>query len=421
MSTLSDLRSTLGEHAERVPDGEGVARAAAVHHRVRVARRRRRAVGASALALVVATVVGLVGVQRASSTPPPVVFGVRAPETLTALGYTYRSDGQAATFARQGSLKISASSTPRLFSWTTDRPAPVRMILPNGETWTSHQTRFTDFVQIPAGESGTLRVWVPSGSVGLASYVRTDAAPAGFTKDGSTYRQSVDGAPLLAAAISDPGQTEVTTTYVATGRRVVLRVACSGVPKGYVVNVSLNGDGPLSSGGAGACASDDWIDPGAASYSELPDRRAGTTVRVRLWVSTGFHSDQALPASSVPALRIGAGVYGPSVTRPVGGYRLPSVVEQDGHTWRMASVVESAGSSVRVDPAGYDRLAGMAWNVHGRTRVQFRSGPTSPEEFGGTGGKAATGSLWVAAGRAAHGRILQGSGTLGVALYERAD
>ena len=45
MNTLSDLRSTLDEHAERVPDGEAVARTAAVRHRVSVVRRRRRAVG----------------------------------------------------------------------------------------------------------------------------------------------------------------------------------------------------------------------------------------------------------------------------------------------------------------------------------------------------------------------------------------
>ena len=56
MNTLSDLRSTLDEHAERVPDGEAVVRTAAVHHRVSVVRRRRRAVGAGALALVVAAV-----------------------------------------------------------------------------------------------------------------------------------------------------------------------------------------------------------------------------------------------------------------------------------------------------------------------------------------------------------------------------
>lgn len=47
-NTLSDLRDTLDAHAEQVPDGEAVARTAAVRHRVSVVR-RRRAVGGGAM------------------------------------------------------------------------------------------------------------------------------------------------------------------------------------------------------------------------------------------------------------------------------------------------------------------------------------------------------------------------------------
>jgi hypothetical protein len=421
MNTLSDLRSTLDAHADRIPDGETVVRAAAVHHRVSVVRRRRRAVGAGALALVVATTIGVVGVQRDSSTPPPVVFGVRAPETITSLGYTYRTDGRAETFAGRGSVAVSASSAPRLYSWTTDRPVTVRMVLPNGEAWTSQRSRFTDFVQVPAGQSGTLRVSVPAGSVGLASYALTDAAPAGYTKNGSTYRQSVDGTPLLAAAISDEGRPELRTSYVATGGRVDLRLACSGLPKGYAVNLSLNGDGRLSSSG-GSCGAGNWLDPGSSSVSELRDRPAGTTVHVRVWVSTGFGSGRALPASAVPGLRLGIGVYGPAVSRRVGGYRLPIVVEQDGHTWALTSSRSSDGPPLRLQPAGGDRVAGMAWRIRGRAEVEFRAGATAtPSGSDVVGGTAAMGSLWVPAGQTPRARILKGTGTFGVAMYERTD
>ena len=421
MNNLSDLRSTLDEHAGRVADGEAVVRVAAVRHRVSVVRRRRRAVGAGALALVVATVIGVVGVQRTSATPPPVVFGVRAPETITSLGYTFRSDGQAATFARHGALKLTASSRPRLFSWTTDRPGPVRMVLPNGEVWTSHRTRFTDFVQIPAGQSGRLRISVPAGSVGLASYSLTDAAPAGYTRNGSTFRQVADGTPLLAAVISDEGQPQLRTTYVATGGQVDLRLVCSGLPKGYAVNLSLNGEGRVSSSSS-SCDADDWVDPAAGGSTGIPDRAAGTTVHVRVWVSTGFHSGRALPASAVPGLRLGVGVYGPTSSRRVGGWRLPTVVEQDGHTWGMVSTTSSAGAPLRIEPADHDRVAGMAWHVRGSSEVEFRSGPNvAPSGSDVAGGKAAMGALWVPAGQTSRARILKGTGRFGVAMYERLD
>ena len=420
MNTLSDLRSTLDAHADRIPDGEAVVRAAEVHHRVAVVRRRRRAVGAGALALVVATTVGLIGVHRASSTPPPVVFGVRAPETLTSLGYTYRTDGTAETFARHGSLKVSASRTPRLYTWTTDRPVAVRMVLPNGEVWHSSKTSFTDFVQVAAGQSGTLRISVPSGHVGLAAYTLTDAAPTGYTKDGTTYRQSVAGTPLLAAAVSDQGQSELRTTYVATGGQVDLHLACSGLPRGYAVNVSLNGDGRVSSGGS--CDEGTWFDPASGGFSGLPDRSAGTRVRVRVWVSTGFTDGHVVPASRVPELRLGIGVYGPASNRSIGGYRLPTTVEQDGHTWALASTASSDGAPLRLPATGRDRVAGMAWQIRGSAQVEFRAGSRStPSGSQVAGGKAAMGSLWVPAGQVPQARIRKGTGTFGVALYERTD
>ena len=420
MSTLSDLRSTLDEHAERVADGEAVVRTAAVRHRVGVVRRRRRAVGAGGLALVVATVIGVVGMQRASSTPPPVVFGVRAPDTITSLGYTYRSDGRAATFTGHGALRLTASSKPRVYSWTTDRPSRVRLVLPSGEIWTSQQTEFTDFVQIPAGPGGKLRISVPAGRVGLASYTLTDTAPPGYTRNGSTFRQSVDGTPLLAAAISDQGQPLLETTYVATGGEVDLRLACSGVPKGYAVNLSLNGDGRVSSSSS-TCDAGDWVDPAATGSSQLRDRAAGTTVRVRVWVSTGFGNGRVLPASAVPDLRMGIGVYGPTSTRRVGGWRLPTVVEQDGHTWGLASTVTTTDAPLRIEPSAEDRVAGMAWHTPGGSEVEFRSGRDAPSGYDVAGGKAAMGALWVRAGQAAHARLVKGSGTIGVGMYERLD
>ena len=64
----------------------------------------------------------------------------------------------------------------------------------------------------------------------------------------------------------------------------------------------------------------------------------------------------------------------------------------------------------------------MAWQIRGSAQVEFRAGPRStPSGSQVAGGKAAMGSLWVPAGQTPQARILKGTGTFGVALYERTD
>ena len=419
MNSVSDLRTTLGEHAGRVADGEAVVRVAAVRHRVAVVRRRRRAVGTGALALVIASVIGVVGVQRASSTTPPVVFGVQAPETMTALGYTYRSDGHAATFAGSGSVKISASGSPRLYSWTTDRPTQVRMVLPDGEIWTSGKSGFTDFVQIPAGQSGTLRISVPTGGVGLASYDLTDVPPAGYTKDGITFRQSVAGAPLLGAIISDVGQTDVTTSYLGTRGQVSISLTCTGLPHGDVVHVSFSG----SERTEGDCSTEHTFDPGANGGSRSSERARGRVV-VRAWVTQGFESKTPLAAGSTPDLQMLVGVYGPVGVTRVGGGEVESAVEHAGHTWTLASVHESpSGAPLDIDPVRQQMTAQMTWRAGShRAEVVFQA--TGMTDAGGSvngSGSAGIGDLWVPAGARVHAAFVHGHGRFGVAYYREVD
>ncbi len=417
MSTLSDLRSTLDEHAERVSDGEAVARTAAVHHRVSVVRRRRRAVGVGALALVVATGLGAVGLQRASSTPPPVVFGVRAPETLTSLGYTYRSDGRAATFAGRGALKVASASSPRLYSWTTDRPTRVRMVLPNGEIWTSRRTNFTDYVEIPADQSGTLRISVPQGSVGLASYTLTDVPPEGYTKDGVTFRQSVAGNPLLGAVIGDPGQVDATTLFTAPQGQVAIRMSCSGLPKGDVVHVSF--DGHVQT--VGSCQDSQSFDPGTASGVTLPIGHAGRDVTLRVWASSGVRTSAPLPTGAAPDLRMRVGVYGPLWTRQLAGYRIDEFAEHDGHLWRVHDTASSPeGLRIAHDHVAGQSVAAMAWHTHGPTTVTFSATgmPTQGSRF--ADGRASMGDLWVPTGASVTAGIgRRASGSFGIAYYRR--
>lgn len=421
MTTLTDLRRTLEEHAARVDDGESVVRATAVRHRVGVVRRRRRVAGAGALALVAALVGGATFVTRGRGDAlpsAPTVLGVRAPGTLRSLGYTYRVDGHTSTFSGSGSVRITAAAVPRLYSWTTDRAARVRMVLPNGEIWTSTATHFRDFVEIPAAQTGRLQVSVSRGRVGLASYALTDRAPDGVTKDGVTFRRVVAGTPLLGAIITDPGQTDATTSFVEPGGEVGVHLSCVGLPHGAIVHVSFNGSERTS----GDCNDPNTFDPGTASGARFAGSHAGRTVSLRVWATRSQRSTRPLASGAAPRLRMFVGVYGPVPEAFVGGTRVPSVVEQDGHTWSLARVASHRhGDPVALRPVHDQMVAQLAWSTKGSTVVSFAAGrmPVAGGRF--DGGQASIGDLWVPAGASVEARLVHGTGAIGVGLYRRTD
>jgi hypothetical protein len=422
MNTLTDLRRTLDRHADDVADPAAVARTAAVHHRVAVVRRRRRAVGTGALALAVLAGSAAVLVPRLTSDAEPaapVVLGQKAPTTIGSLGYTYRTDGHGESFTGRGSIKVSASARPRLFSWTTDGAAIVRVTLPDGDVLRSTTQGFGDSVVVGPGDQGRLAVRVSTGHVGLASYTLTGAAPAGYTKAGVTYRATVVGSPLLTARIGEPGQSVLHTSFVAPHGWIGLGVMCSALPEGYVLNVSLNGDGRTS---GESCDSDGSFDPGAHLGAAFPMKHPGESVRVRAWISKGLHDATPLPAGSVPDLRIGVGVYGPLAQQRVGDNLVPAVAERNGHTWTLATRRTSSGAPLRLPAASADRVAEMAWHTHGSTEVTFGAiGTDAPEGGSFGGGRAGLPGLWVPAGEPVRASLDRGRGSFGIALYERVD
>jgi hypothetical protein len=420
MNTLSDLRRTLDQHAGDVADPAAVARAASVHHRVSVVRRRRRALGAGAVALVVAAGVTTATWSRdPQGAPPaaPVVLGQRAPETIGSLGYTYRTDGDGEAFGLRGAIHVSASTKPQLYSWTTDGARQVSVTLPNGDVVHSARVGFHDFAVVNPGESGKLTVRVSRGHVGLASYVLTDAAPAGYTKAGVTYRGTVAGVPLLTARIGDLRQAVLRTSFVAPHGQVSVQDMCVGLPKGDVVNVSINHRGRIG----GECDSAGTFDPGSSGSYVMHIGHPGRRVQVRIWASAGFHDTTPLPASSVPSLRMGVAVYGPVSQQPIAGNFVATVVEHGGHTWRLTSVRSSDGAPIRLPAATRDRVAAMAWHTHGSTEVTFGAGSSKAPEGGHFGGGGGLPDLWVPAGAAVRASLDHGTGTFGVALYERVD
>ena len=424
MNTLSDLRSTLGEHAEQVPDGEAVARTAAVRHRVSVVRRRRRAVGAGvlSLALLVGGAATLANRGRSDALPSaPTVLGVQAPTTMTSLGYTYRTDGHGEAFGRAGSVKVPRSDQPRLFSWTTDGTSPVRITLPDGEVVHSTETGFRDFVVLSPGESGTLTVRADNGRVGLASYVLTDAAPPGYTKGGVTFRKTVAGRPLVTAAISEEGQSELTATYRGA------RGAGAGPP---LLRWARAGPDPAPGrrrtdpgmGGARLVRPPSAFDPGSGGSGQFRSGRPGSSVTVRLYVTAGAKDERVLPASQVTGLRMGFGIYGPITESPVGGWSVENQLEWHGHTWVLASTKSSAGAPLTVAAADRDRVASIVWNSpSGVSSVRWRAGPENTVRERYQTGQGGSPGVWAPGGAPVHVRFVRGTGTLGLALYDRAD
>ena len=422
MNTLTDLRRTLDQHAEDVADPATVARTAAVHHRVAVVRRRRRAAGAGVLAAALVAGVAAVSWPRTGGDAlpaAPIVLGKRAPTSIQSLGYSYRTDGHGEAFGRTGTIKVSTSTRPLLVSWTTDNATAVRVTLPDHSVVHSTVSDFRDFTVIPPGEHGDLKVSVARGRVGLATYALTSAPPAGYTSGGLTYRGTVAGAPLLAARIGERGKAVLHVSYVAPRGWVSVHEMCTDLPKGAVINVSLNGDGRIA---GTSCDSDGTFDPGTGGEASFPAGKPGRRVHVRMWVSAGYHDATPLPASSIPDLRLGVGVYGPLLQQRVGGYTVPTTVEQGGHTFHLVSWRNSTGRPIDLPAADADRVATMAWHTHGSTEVSFGAGGHSTPEGGNFGGgKAALPGVWIPAGSPVHASLVHGTGTFGVALYERTD
>jgi hypothetical protein len=418
MNSLSDLRSTLDEHAERVPDGEAVVRTAAVRHRVSVVRRRRRTVAAGglSLALVLVGAASFMSRDHSDALPAaPTVLGVKAPVTMNSLGYSYRTDGTSETIAGRGSVEVDASSQPRLVSWTTDRPTTVRLELPGGDYWTSSASRFRDFVMIPPGPGGSLRVSASEGRVGLAMYDVTDAQPDGVTRDGVTFRRTVADSPLLTAAIGGAGQTVVRTSFLGVPGQVRMSVLCTGAPAGSRFHVGMAGTESTSS-----CDSTGF-DPGGGSVGTAAVGHLGRPVPVRVWVS-GPHTSTPLPAGS-GGVRLGIGLYGPIASDQVAGAAVEHAVEYGGHTWHLHDVVRSRTSPIRLRGGQQTSIAEVVMRMSSGAPTDLRfhatGMPTQRTGFSGRG-SGSTGPYWVPAG--ADVRVTRSTpGALGLGVYTLAD
>jgi hypothetical protein len=331
MNTLQDLRSTLDAHAASVHDHAALARSSAVHGRARAIRRRRFAAVAATVA-VVALAATTVPLLSRGSAPVPAdrqLIGKVAPATLTSLGYTYDFENGVEGGEKHATIRLRASAEPRLVTWASDA-ADVGILATAGALHLrSSATDFDDFVYVAPGESGRWTIRAGGAAAAIAVYELADEAPEGITVEGITFRQQVGDEELIDAVIGEAGQSDLTFQVALPAGGLRVAELCAGVPDGFVANVEVDQRGVASSGGCG----DDTFDPGSgsASWYDAGDLgEPGTVVTVRTWVSR-LHDGEPVALDDV---RLGLAAYSlaPPVTT-VAGWRVPDVVEHDGHRW----------------------------------------------------------------------------------------
>lgn len=360
MNGTEDLRSTLARHAEGVEDTGLADRATAVRGRVAAARRRRRtaaAAGAVGVAAAVAAVAVLPTVLTgADPDRPRFLAGAEVPTAMTSLGFTYElADGVEAEDRLR--LDLSDYDGPVLVSWATAGDDD-RVVLRSSFDRRAEVERAADFSTyrlVPREELGSPLLLRGDGQIAAAVYTMTDAAPAGLTVDGSTWRQEVADGTLVEASVSGPGESSsisATLRDPAEGG-LVQHVACAGVPADHVVVQAVD-DVPASWGpcAGGAALPRDLVE-GAESVTDLPPGldgllpavRAGDQVDLDLYVAKDPGLDDPVEVD-VPGVRLAQAVYEvPAPVARVAGFDVPRVVEQDGHLWRYRDRVVSTGEA----------------------------------------------------------------------------
>ncbi len=418
MNTLDDLRHTLDVHARDVHDDTGRARVAAVRGRaVGVRRRRTAGVGAATgLAVVAALVVpqlfGDAGVDPAA-----------APESRTALGWTYRLDETARSASGEVRVRLPASDLPRLVSWSTEGSDQRVDVRTGGSgSLTSSAADFTDHLQLPPGYRGTVRVTGAAG-LSLATYtLDTSVWPEGVGSGPGTFRDEVAGYDFLGATVGEPGQASIEVDLVPSESLTWIGYSCENMPAGTRMNVNWVGaEGAVSSGGC-----DSSVDPGGSPGTGLlTGRRAGEAQTLRLWLT---RNDRPVADGEFPELRLGLGAYAASGTpTEVAGIEMREALESQGHVWRLVDVVTAEdGESPRVEvPSEGQFLVRDAVQSTTRARVAVTvDGRAVQGDTIFAGGGAGGGERIVPAGSVVSldfGRTRENVRRAGLALYERVD
>ncbi|TWD79658.1 hypothetical protein FB561_0722 [Kribbella amoyensis] len=165
--------------------------------------------------------------------------------------------------------------------------------------------------------------------------------PADHIRDGFRFRDRIAGDRLATAVIGDRGQSQVTTSFTATGKPISLRGFCTGNDFGfdprYDLRISVDGVERIS--GCSATTTD----AGGSGGATLPDvATAGRVVEV-----TAKLTDRTGRDISVPQARIGVGVYEKGAQRTVDEAAVDEVVEYEGRTYRLQQLRTAPAATAR--------------------------------------------------------------------------
>lgn len=416
MSTIHDLRETLGREAATVVDTEVAHRAGAVHGRVRAVRRRRQGMAAAgALAAVAIGAAALVPLRDGSTPPAPATsdrtLGEHlAPETLTSLGYDYAFE-TGASDRSIASLHLDASDEPRLVTWAAAEDGVKLAQERPGErdvVWTSTGTEFDDFTLVPPGAEATYTAYADD--VALAVYALDD--------EGLTFREQVGDATALGSVVGNPGEAEVSLETPPAGELLQVSYVCARGEGGYT-HLSLNGEEMVFGPG---CA-DSTFDPGGQGGFTF-DADPEVPVELRLWVTDGRGGDLLVDED----VQLAVGLYAvDGDAEVIAGNRVPLLREHDGHLWKLSGASETSPGLTEISaptPNGVPTLVALSWSRTGNAAVQpLLDGRPVEALFASGSGGTTIGEGLLTSGVEVGARI-EGDAPdarLGLALYRRVD
>jgi hypothetical protein len=387
---IDELRDALHEHGEISYDEGLSARADAVRGRVRAVRRRRAGVVAACAIGAVVAVPAINALE--TDMPEPAgrdLAGRTAPETFVSTGFTYEFDrGVEGSASEPLRLDLPNSDEPRLVSWTVNAGNAEGRLVDRRyrEEYESHPVAggrgFETFEYVAPGDRASYQLTSTGdgedGEMAMAVYTLSDEAPEGVTAQGVTFRDDVDGAELLGAAIGEPGESSVSFDVVLPEGDLRLSDLCS-APEKYMLHVRIEGQRGWN---GSSCAGEAERDAGASSWFsvELAGRKKSDGSRFRvgetLEVTASIHREGGGGPVEVPGAIVGLGAYAGDPGEPIGvtGSTVDRRLERDGHTWSLADLdVSSPGSDSHVVLVG---------PVETRTYVDFGAANDPPGRNG---------------------------------------
>jgi len=360
MSTIDDLKHTL-HHAADGPDHALGGRAAAVHQRVRVVRRRRRAALAGTVAALVAVAgIGVgVGLDRdgRSDTLDP-AHGLDVDRTVTWNGFEYAVvDAERIELAEAGAddLRVEpggGEDTQRLLAVETDGLGSGDVTLVGGGEILGRASdalpvtvdAYTRAIRLEVGDpSGEAATPDADATVTWALYERTDTMPEGPSDGYAVWPERADGMTLVAGGFSEPGTGVLEADYRGRLDAVKFSTYCRTSRPGLFLHVAVDGKDRVF---GHRCTADPGEDPTGAWSGMDGAAVAAHTFSVRV---TRDELGRGAPVS-VDDLVVGLGVYETDGRFRVQGQWLDEVVEE-GTLWRRdrAHRLTSTAQTLRID------------------------------------------------------------------------